>query len=288
MTNDGLYIITGQSGSGKTTAIGALEDIGIYCVDNIPVTLIPPLIDAVKQSDKTGPLGIGLDMRTPDYFEKLHQVIDDLKDSNIPIKLIFLETTESALIQRYSEVRRPHPLERGQGLEDAIGQERLALASVRALADEVVNTTKLTSHMLRKTIQRLHGEGQELRMQISILSFGFKHGLPASADLVFDVRFLPNPHYIAELRPLTGLNAQVKNYVMQHSSASEFVSQCATMLQTLLPQYQREGKAYLTVALGCTGGQHRSVSVARALAESLHEAGISVDVRHREIREVSQ
>ena len=288
MKQEGLYIITGQSGSGKTTAIGALEDIGIYCVDNIPVTLIPPLIETVTHSDKTGPLGIGLDMRTPDYFEKLHGVIEDLKGKNIPIKLIFLETTESTLIQRYSEVRRPHPLERGQGLEDAIGQERLALASVRAIADEVVNTTKLTSHMLRKTIQRLHGEDEELRMQISLLSFGFKHGLPASADLVFDVRFLPNPHYIAELRPMTGLNPEVKNYVMQHNSASDFVSQCATMLKTLLPQYQREGKAYLTVALGCTGGQHRSVSVARALAESLHESGVSVDVRHREIREVSQ
>ena len=288
MMPDSLYIITGQSGSGKTTAIGALEDIGVYCVDNIPVTLIPPLVESLEQSGKSGSLGIGLDMRTPDYFEKLHEVIDELKAKSIPIKLVFLETTESALIQRYSEVRRPHPMERGEGLEAAIAAERLALASVRALSDEVINTTKLTSHMLRKTIQRLQGENKELRMQVSLLSFGFKHGLPASADLVFDVRFLPNPHYIQELRPMTGLDSEVKDYVMKHESASEFVSHCATMLTTLLPQYQREGKAYLTVALGCTGGQHRSVSVARALAESLHKSGVSVDVRHREIREVSQ
>lgn len=229
-----------------------------------------------------------MDMRTPDYFEKLEEVIEELTSKGITTTLVFLETTESTLIQRYSEVRRPHPMEDGKGLEEAISRERLALASVRKLADEVINTSQLTSHMLRKTIQKLQGEDRELRPQVSLLSFGFKYGLPASADLVFDVRFLPNPHYIAELRPMTGLDADVKTYVMKHQSASDFVVQCSTMLTTLLPQYQREGKAYLTVALGCTGGQHRSVSVARALAESLHQNGVSVDVRHREIREVSR
>ena len=287
MMLEAIYIITGQSGSGKTTAVGALEDIGIYCVDNIPVTLIPPLIESLNDSSYTGPLGIGLDLRTPDYLEKLTDIIQEVKAQGLPLKLVFLETTESTLIQRYSEVRRPHPMNQGNGLEDAISKERLALANVRAQSDEVINTTKLTSHMLRKTIQRIHGADRELRMQVSLVSFGFKHGLPASADLVFDVRFLPNPHYIPELRPMTGLDAAVKDFVMEHHSATEFVAHCSSMLSLLLPQYQKQGKAYLTVALGCTGGQHRSVSVARALAESLQEADISVDVRHRELREIS-
>ena len=282
-----VIVITGQSGSGKTTAIGALEDLGVYCVDNIPVTLIPQLVDSVDTKEDSVLIGIGLDMRTPDYFEKLSEIMTQLRSQSYETRVVFLETTESILIQRYSEVRRPHPLDQGEGLESAISKERLALAPIRALADEIINTTQLTSHMLRKTIQRLDGQQSRLRMQLSLLSFGFKYGLPQSADLVFDVRFLPNPHYVAELRRKTGLDSAVKAFVMKHNSANEFLDMVSNMLTTLLPQYEREGKAYLTVALGCTGGQHRSVSIARALAESLNRHGINVDVRHRELREVS-
>ena len=282
-----VIIITGQSGSGKTTAIGALEDLGVYCVDNIPVTLIPQLVESLEAKEDSLLIGIGLDMRTPHYFEKLSETIAHLRAQSYETRVVFLETTESILIQRYSEVRRPHPLDQGEGLESAISKERLALAPIRKLADEIINTSQLTGHMLRKTIQRLDGPQSNLRMQLSLLSFGFKYGLPQSADLVFDVRFLPNPHYVAELRRKTGMDSEVKDFVMKHESANNFLEMCSNMLTTLLPQYEREGKAYLTVALGCTGGQHRSVSIARALAESLNNHGIYVDVRHRELREVS-
>jgi UPF0042 nucleotide-binding protein len=279
-----IVILTGQSGSGKSAAIRALEDNGYFCVDNIPTGLAEKLIESMTAEEATHNLALVMDVRSPAFAARAPALVRRLRDGAEPARVVYLEAREDVLIRRYSETRRRHPLDDGDGLRKAIADEREILAPLRELADDTIDTSEMSPHDLRDRVlaQILKvSPGDDLRL--AIISFGFKHGLPLEADTVFDVRFLPNPYFEASLRDLTGLDARVREYVFQSGEAEELLRRARGFLDFLIPRYQREGKRYLTVAIGCTGGQHRSVAIASALAERLQEAGTAVDVRHRDI-----
>ncbi|OCG06360.1 RNase adapter RapZ [Gilliamella apis] len=275
-----LLIVSGRSGSGKSIALRALEDMGFYCVDNIPIALLPQLAEALK--DNNTPVAVSLDIRNlPDNFDFNHDVLQRLPSSVTP-EIIFFDCSRNTLIRRYSETRRIHPLTNQKySLEEAIDLEETYLEPLKSHASLMINTDNLSVHEL-STILRTRVLGKKERELTMIFeSFGFKHGLPVDADFVFDVRFLPNPHWDISLRPLTGLDEPVKNYLLKHDEVTNFIYQTANYLQQWLPMLEKNNRSYLTIAIGCTGGQHRSVFIAEQLAEFFKAQNKQVQIRHR-------
>ena len=275
-----LLIVSGRSGSGKSIALRALEDMGFYCVDNIPIALLPQLAESLK--DNNTPVAVSLDIRNlPDNFDFNHDVLQRLPSSVTP-EIIFFDCSRNTLIRRYSETRRIHPLTNQKySLEEAIDLEETYLEPLKSHASLMINTDNLSVHEL-STILRTRVLGKKERELTMIFeSFGFKHGLPVDADFVFDVRFLPNPHWDIYLRPLTGLDEPVKNYLLKHDEVTNFIYQTANYLQQWLPMLEKNNRSYLTIAIGCTGGQHRSVFIAEQLAEFFKAQNKQVQIRHR-------
>jgi UPF0042 nucleotide-binding protein len=281
-----FVIVTGLSGSGKTHAIRALEDLGYFCVDNLPTQLIPTLAELASRDDAgLGRVAIVVDIREGGFLRQFPRVYRKLKTmTGIDAQLIFLEANRSALVRRFSETRRPHPLAPDRSVAEGIDEERRKLLKIRSLADSIIDTSNLTVHELRDVFVRSSREdGPRAEMVVNLVSFGFKHGAPLDADLVFDVRCLPNPHFVDRLRPLTGRDPKVVRFMRRHPSTQDFIDKLTSFLTFALPQYVQEGKSYLTIAIGCTGGQHRSVMVAEALKRSLAGArDVRLRVKHRD------
>lgn len=281
-----FVILTGLSGAGKTHAVRALEDLGYFCVDNLPVLLIPTLAELAAREDAgLHKVAIVVDAREPDFFKAFPAVYRRLRTQpRVNPTLIFLEADNSALVRRFSETRRPHPLAHDRSVSEGIAEERAKMAPVRAMADLSVDTTSLTVHELRDVFMRMSRDGSKrAEMVVNLVSFGFKNGVPEDADLVFDVRCLPNPHFVDSLRPLTGRDKAVVRYMQGHPQTKEFIEKLTSFLRFSLPQYVQEGKSYLTVAIGCTGGRHRSVMIAEALKQSLARVkGVRLRVKHRD------
>ncbi|HEY4840959.1 MAG TPA: RNase adapter RapZ [Terriglobales bacterium] len=278
-----LVIITGMSGSGKASALKAFEDLGYYCVDNLPVELIPRFAELALQSGEIPRTALVVDVREGSQLEKLPAILKSVKHT-IPTKVIYLEASDAALLRRFSETRRPHPLGTGTTVRASLGAERRHLKAIRALADLVIDTSKFNVHELRThlTDRFKQHSGSQQTILVSCVSFGYKHGLPDDADLVFDVRFLPNPHFVPEFRALTGRHPRVAKYIRSFPQTQEFINRISALLVYLLPHYIREGKSYLTISFGCTGGQHRSVMIAEEVNKRLRKAGYKVKVVHRD------
>ena len=285
-----LVVVTGFSGAGKSQAIRALEDLGYFCIDNLPVSLIPTFVDlSVHDEDTRSRVAVVCDVREGSRLSKFPAMYRTLKArTDVQTTLIFLEADTSVLVRRYSETRRPHPLGRGRTPAESVREEQRRLAPIRKLADHVLDTTRLTVHDLRRQMLTLVGGTPEATsLAVKLVSFAFKRGIPSDADLVFDVRFLKNPHFVPELRPLTGLDRKVARYVLTEPEAKRFMDLTKTLMRFLLPQYIAEGKAYLTIAIGCTGGRHRSVAIAEALGRALRRTrGVQLRVRHRDEADV--
>jgi RNase adapter protein RapZ len=281
-TDGELVIITGMSGSGKASVLKAFEDLGYYCVDNLPVGLIPRFAELAGQSSEIERTALVVDVREGRQLEELPAIVKSVRRL-IATKVIFLEASDSVLLRRYSETRRPHPLGRHAPVKASLAAERRHLRPIRALADLVIDTSKFNVHELRAHITDLfQKKGNGRNILVSCVSFGFKHGVPDDADLIFDVRFLPNPHFVPEFRPLTGRHPKVAKYIRSFPQTSEFIQRISDLLVYLLPHYVSEGKSYLTIAFGCTGGQHRSVMIAEEVAKRLKEAGYRLKVVHRD------
>lgn len=277
-----IVVVTGLSGAGRSTALRVLEDAGFFCVDNLPPALAPDLLRLARRENELGRVGLGIDVRTGAFLSGAEQTLAVLEADGYRVQVIFLDCADEVLVRRFSETRRPHALARGGDLQAAIAGERERLAGLRARADVVVDTTDFTVHDLRRhLIDYLGREADRPSMVVRLLSFGFKYGIPVDADLVFDLRFLPNPHFVESLRPKTGMDPEVSKYVLDASETRELLEHLHPLLEYLLPRYAREGKAYLTVALGCTGGRHRSVAMAEELGRTLAD-GHHVVISHRD------
>jgi UPF0042 nucleotide-binding protein len=278
-----LVVITGMSGSGKASALKAFEDLGFYCVDNLPVELIPRFAELAMQSAEIQRTALVVDVREGSSLEKLPGILKSVKRM-IPTKVVYLEANDAALLRRFSETRRPHPFGTAAPVKSALKEERRHLKSIRALADLVIDTSKFNVHELRGyvTEQFKQHAASDKNILVSCVSFGFRHGVPEDADLVFDVRFLPNPHFVPEFRPLTGRHPRVAKYIRSFPQTQEFVRRISELLVYLLPHYIEEGKSYLTISFGCTGGQHRSVMIAEEVGKYLRKAGYRVKVVHRD------
>jgi UPF0042 nucleotide-binding protein len=277
-----LVVITGMSGSGKASVLKAFEDLGYYCVDNLPIELIPRFAELSVNSEieKTA---LVVDIREGDQLKKLPGLLKSLKKST-DTKIIFLEAADDVLIRRFSETRRPHPLGKSKTVPQAIAAEREALIGIRNAADFIIDTSTFNVHDLRAhSIEKFRHKRSDTAIAVSCVSFGYKHGVPQDCDLLFDVRFLPNPHFIPELRPYPGTHPKVAKYVMSFPQTREFIQRISNLLIYLLPHYVREGKSYLTIGFGCTGGQHRSVMIAEAVRKRLAAAKYDVSVTHRDV-----
>ena len=287
MKTHNIIIITGYSGSGKSTAIAALEDAGFYCVDNMPVALLPKFLELPIEHDfKTAGLAFVMDIREKGFLGSHVSVFDSLRAEGYPFRILFLEADEDILIRRYSQTRRQHPLSHGKNLTDSIRAEKAQLKDLRKAADQIINTSQSNVHELKSMIQDIALKcGIPSSIHISILSFGFKFGIPKDADIVMDVRFMANPYYVPELRNLDGTSSHVKAFVLNSNECKEFMKRYLELLTYLLPLYEKEGKAYLTLAVGCTGGMHRSVAVAEAVFEYLKQQYSSkhIELHHRDI-----
>jgi RNase adapter protein RapZ len=277
-----LVIITGMSGSGKASVLKAFEDLGYYCVDNLPVGLIPRFAELVGQSSEIERTALVVDVREGTQLASLPEIIKSVRRM-LPTKMIFLEADESVLLRRYSETRRPHPLGTGAPVKTSLADERRRLSSIRAVADLVIDTSRFNVHELRSYITaKFQKHESDRNILVSCVSFGFRHGVPEDADLVFDVRFLPNPHFVPEFRPLTGQHPKVAKYIRSFPQTKEFIQRISELLVYLLPHYIHEGKSYLTISFGCTGGQHRSVMIAEEVSKRLRKSGYHVKVVHRD------
>jgi UPF0042 nucleotide-binding protein len=287
-TGNRFIVVTGLSGSGKSQAIRALEDLGYFCVDNLPTTLIPTLAEwSLRAGGEMAKVAIVVDVREGSFLSQFPKVMRKLRGMRrLQLALIFLEADDAALLRRFSETRRPHPLAHNRPVIDGIRRERARLAAIREMADEVVDTSQLNAHELRVAFAEFSRvRSARAPLVITLLSFGYKHGLPVEADLVFDVRCLPNPYFVPGLRQKTGRDRAVVEYMRQHQSTTEFLSRLVDFLRFLVPQYVAEGKSYLTIAIGCTGGRHRSVMMAEAVRRSLVGLeGVRLRVRHRDIK----
>lgn len=277
-----LVIISGISGAGKQSALKTFEDLGYYCVDNLPVGLIANFAELVRDTLEIDRAAIVADIREGEGLEQLPTVLRSLRES-MKTAVLFLEAADDVLLRRYSETRRPHPLGRQKSVKASLRDERRRLEPVRDLADLVVDTTKFNVHELRTLLtERFQGGDRQKNILISCVSFGFREGVPEDADLVFDVRFLPNPHFVPEFRPLTGRHPKVAQYIRSFPQTREFIKRISELLIYLIPHYIREGKSYLTIAFGCTGGKHRSVMIAEEVKRRLAKAGYNVKVVHRD------
>ncbi|MDP2626331.1 MAG: RNase adapter RapZ [Candidatus Rokubacteria bacterium] len=280
-----FVIITGLSGAGKSYAIKCLEDLGYFCVDNLPTTLIPTFAALCAQSSREiKKIALGVDVREGEYLAHLLEILVELRGKGHLPEVLFLEAADEALVRRYHETRRRHPLAGDGSVVDGIRAERKALAHLRAIADRIIDTSELSVHQLKEHLVEAYSTGRDGgALAVSLISFGYKHGIPYDADLVFDVRFLPNPHFVETLRGLDGRDAPVAEFVFSHPESRELLARLQELVQFLLPLYQREGKAYLSVAVGCTGGRHRSVALVEALRGFLAELGYPPTVRHRDL-----
>jgi UPF0042 nucleotide-binding protein len=278
-----LVIITGLSGSGKGTVLKCLEDLGFYAVDNLPVDLIPTLAELTRDSPRISRAALVVDIRLGRDLERFPEIYSSLK-RKIRTTLVFLEAEEETLVRRFSETRRPHPLGKGRSVVRSIRTERRQLEPIRALADHIINTSKFNVHDLRDYVRQLfEGASERAKILIWVTSFGYRHGIPADSDLVFDVRFLPNPNYKPEFRNLTGRNPEVARYIKRFPQTVEFIDRITDLLIYLLPHYIEEGKSYLTISFGCTGGHHRSVAIADEIRRRLARAGYQVKTTHRDL-----
>ena len=278
-----VVIVTGMSGAGKTVAIQSFEDLGYFTIDNLPPALMPKFLDLISHSQDNDKIALVVDMRSRSFFSEIREVLDELETADkMEFKVLFLDATDSELVARYKETRRSHPLAADGRVLDGIQLERELLAPLKNMSQHVVDTTELTPRQLRQAIaQQFTHQDNPSSFRIEVLSFGFKYGLPLDADLVFDVRFLTNPYYKKELRSLTGLDQPVFDYVMDHPESEAFYGHLRALIEPILPSYQKEGKAVLTIAIGCTGGQHRSVAFAKRLAADLEENWL-VHIGHRD------
>jgi UPF0042 nucleotide-binding protein len=286
MTPVSFVVITGLSGAGKSYAIKCFEDMGFFCVDNLPTTLIPTFADLVARADapKRGRVALGVDVREGEYLSHFLEALAELRSRGHTVEVLFLEAGEEALVRRYRETRRRHPLAPDGNVLDGIRAERKALSTVREVADRIVDTSALTVHQLKDFLVDAYVTPKARPgLAVSLVSFGFKHGAPIDADLVFDVRFLPNPHFVEGLRPLDGRDARVREFVMKHAESRELLRRIADFLGFVLPAYQREGKAYLTIAVGCTGGRHRSVALVEELRPFIAALGLTPALVHRDL-----
>lgn len=277
-----VMVVTGLSGAGRSTAIRVLEDLGFYCVDNLPPALAPALLEHVSKDPSIQHVGLGIDVRSRAFLEGAGDVLDSLSDAGHDVEVIFLDCADDVLVRRFSETRRPHALAPEGDVLSGIAKERERTDGLRARAAQTIDTTGMNVHDLKRAlVDYVAQAGRTGGMVTRIVSFGFKYGMPIDADLVFDVRYLPNPHFVPELKPRSGLDPEVSSYVLEREESKELLADLTGFLRRTLPRYQREGKAYLTVAIGCTGGKHRSVAIAEALGAALDDAGELV-ISHRD------
>jgi UPF0042 nucleotide-binding protein len=283
-----IVMITGLSGSGMSSATNAFEDLGYFCVDNLPVTMLPTFARLVREGNAEQGIeraALVIDIREGTFLGDFEKELKALRSSGLGVYVLFLEASDEALQHRFSETRRPHPAEKGQGLLQAIRAERAAMARIRSHADQIIDTSDHTVHTLRRhLLERFSPDRKGGPMRVQILSFGHKFGNPGDLELLFDVRHLPNPHFIPELKPLSGHDKRVVKYLRSQPEVEETLARFSDLLDYLLPLYQREGKSYVTVGIGCTGGRHRSVVIANALGRLLRKAGFDVHVMHRDVR----
>lgn len=281
-----FVVVTGMSGGGKSTALKMLEDVGFYCVDNLPVPLIEKFVELIAlPNSEVNKVALGLDVRADQPFEDARKILEKLKENGYAFEILFMEASDQVLLKRYKETRRMHPLSPEGRVEDGILKERKILENTRSTADYVIDTSKLLTRELKEEIDRIFVKNEEYNsLIVTILSFGFKYGIPADADLVFDVRFLPNPFYIEELKYKTGNDAEVQDYVMAFPEAEVFIDKLSDMLEFLIPNYVKEGKYQLVIGIGCTGGKHRSVTLANKLYDRLKNRGnYGLKIAHRDV-----
>lgn len=285
MTTKELLVLTGMSGAGRSTVAHALEDLGWYVVDNLPPSLLPQL--AGETLDTSSSLAVVVDVRGGKFFDELNNALDELKKVGVPFRLLFLDATDQALVQRFESTRRPHPLQAQDRIVDGIARERAKLEEIRAQADVVIDSSNLNVHQLEKRTGEIFAAGMLPSLRVNVLSFGYKYGIPVDADLVLDCRFIPNPHWIPELRPLNGLDAPVSEKVLSSEGVTDFVTAYVDVVRKMIPGYYREGKKYVTIAIGCTGGKHRSVAIAEEIAKQLtmtsSDFAVSAHATHRDV-----
>jgi UPF0042 nucleotide-binding protein len=281
-----VLVITGLSGSGKTHALRAFEDAGWFCVDNLPVALIPSFVELALRSRELERAALVVDLRGPGFLERFPEIYRRLRARGVPVGLLFLEADERVLLHRFSETRRPHPLAVNQPVGEGLREEREALRPIRKLADHILDTSHYTVHQLRDYVHERYGARAEgdRRLVVSVVSFGYKYGLPSEADLVFDVRFLPNPNFVPALKKLTGHDTAVVRFLRRQRETGRLLRKLDDFLGFLLPRYVQEGKSYLTIAVGCTGGRHRSVMIANELARRLVLPSLAVTAQHRDVK----
>ena len=283
-----FVIVTGLSGAGKTQAIRSLEDLGYFCVDNLPPTLIPKFAEACYKTDgRINKIALVIDIRGGEFFDDLFESLNYIKDQNYKYEILFLEASDEVLVKRFKEARRNHPLSLSGRILNGIALERARLKEVKDVANNIIDTSKFTNMDLRREITRIYGDEDQVKAQltITVVSFGFKYGIPLDSDLLFDVRFLPNPYYIPELRGFSGNDKPVYDFVLEFEQTKEFISKLGDMLEFLIPHYTKEGKRQLIISIGCTGGRHRSVSIANSIYKLLEKNGHKVNVDHRDIYE---
>ena len=285
-TPEYLVIISGLSGSGKSYVQSTLEDLGFYCCDNLPIELIEPFLDEVTSHEQASRVGIVVDVRTHDFANIFPNFYRDRIQKLVPnVQMIFLDASDEVLARRYSETRRPHPLAKDLPILQAIRREREALTEVKSLADLVLDTSQFSVHELKaEVMRRFQLPGEQISMLVTVITFGFKYSLPYNLDLLFDVRFLPNPHFIEALRPLTGLDQPVIDYLKARPEYEEFYGRLLDFVSYLVPEYRKEMKSYLTIGIGCTGGKHRSVALGQRLGDDLAMQGYSVEIVHRDYK----
>ena len=284
MSRSEILILSGMSGAGRSTAAHALEDLGWHVVDNLPPSLLPQLVG--KGSGPEGrEFAVVVDVRGGHFFDELMEALDVLKKSGTPYRLLFLDATDQVLVQRFESTRRPHPLQGTDRIVDGIAREREKLDEVRSQCDITIDTSNLNVHQLEKRIGEIFGGGKVEGIRINVLSFGYKFGIPVDSDLVLDCRFIPNPHWIPELRPLTGLTPQVSEKVLGNTGVKDFVKSYVELLASMVPGYMHEGKRYVTISVGCTGGKHRSVAITQEIAKQLNTIGQSISAypTHRDV-----
>ena len=285
MSNRELLILTGMSGAGRSTVAHALEDLGWHVVDNLPPALLPELATEMEKTESS--VAVVVDVRGGKFFDALASALEALSASDIKYRLLFLDASDQALVQRFESTRRPHPLQSADRIVDGIARERVKLEELRSQADVVIDTSNLNVHQLEKRTAEIFAAGMAKALRINVLSFGYKYGIPVDADLVLDCRFIPNPHWVPELRPLSGLDDAVYQHVLDSDGVSEFVKTYVDVVEKMIPGYLREGKKYVTIAIGCTGGKHRSVSIAREIAAQLNRAHedfeVSAHPSHRDV-----
>ena len=287
-----IIIVTGMSGAGKSTALNVLEDEGYYCVDNMPISLMPKfaeLADGHNQDKGYNNIALGIDIRSGHSLAELDSVLDYMKEKKYEYTIVFLESSDEVLIKRYKETRRAHPLAKDGRVDKAIMLEREQLKFLKQRADVIIDTSQLLTREFKEELEKIVlGRKEFNNLMVTVLSFGFKYGIPVDADIVLDVRFLPNPYYVEELRPLTGNDKKIQDYVMKAPEAEEFLERVDGLIQFLLPNYVKEGKSSLVIAVGCTGGKHRSVTLANAIAKRLSKTPYGCKVEHRDIEKDSK